>query len=68
MAPASWEGILRNLDADAGLQAMLRLHLSQAVEVLMRNKAMRARLPKAVLRAAGWDWRMYNASAEDKYR
>ena len=66
--PARWEGILRNLDADAGLQARLKEHLSQAVEVLMRNKAVRAHMPKAVLRAAGWDWRMYNPSAEDEYR
>ena len=58
--PARWEGILRNLDADASLQARLRVHLSETVEVLMRNKAVRARLPKAVLRAAGWDWRMYS--------
>ena len=65
--PAGWDGILRALDADAVLQATFRAQFSEAVGILMRNKLMRAVLPRAVLRAAGWEDRMHDPSLEDEY-
>ena len=66
--PAGWDRVIQSLDADADLEATLRVQFLEAVKVLMANKLMRAKLPRTVLEAAGWKERMYDPEAEDQYR